>query len=265
MPGATRQCRRCDPNAETEPEPTSRNLKCVFCTTEKPQQAFPSSAVHHRADKTQRALCYECCRPKCTNPQCQTCKICRREECSDANCTTEITSLNSQLLPKSEHERDTWECLKCSLMVCDICEKAKPLIAFPSSALDNRHRNTKTRNCRCLDCSRPPCIFLPKCKTCIKCRGDSCLKGPTCTKEIKTLNLKQLPKTKEEVTTYSCTRCRYVRCTVIQPDGSRCGKERRAHARASAKQRQEEYNCGDCLTWMLSQTTLQKAKASAPS
>ncbi len=88
------------------------------------------------------------------------------------------------------------------------------------------------------------------------------MKGTSCSKESKSLNPKQLPKTKEEAKNYACTRCRYVRCTVTQPDGSRCGKERRPHARAEAKRKQQEYNCGECLTWLLSQATLQKAAAS---
>ena len=60
-------------------------------------------------------------------------------------------------------------------------------------------------------------------------------------------------------------KCRYVRCILRRPDGSICGKERRANAKAKARRDKTDYKCGDCLTWLLSQDTLRKAAASTRS
>ena len=147
------------------------------------------------------------------------------------------------------------------LLKCSICNDTKPSSAFSPSAI----KNMSQRIFRCYDCSRPPCMFIPKCTTCTKCRDEKCKKGARCTKSIETLNSKLLPATAEEVQKYACDKCRYVRCIVMQPDGSICGKERRANAKAKARRDKTDYKCGDCLTWLLSQDTLRKAAASTRS
>ena len=149
---------------------------------------------------------------------------------------------------------------KCIVLKCDICQTTKPQSAFPASAV--KHYADSTQNSRCYDCSHPPCMFLPRCKTCAQCRRPTC--RPTChaaicTKRIETLPSEELPTSAEEVQNFACKRCKYVRCIVKQADGSRCGKERRHNAQAKARKNQEEYSCGECQTWLLSKTSLREA------
>ena len=152
-------------------------------------------------------------------------------------------------------------CLECEgkrvVLKCDICQKMKPKSAFPASAL--KHYATSTQNSRCYDCSHPPCMFLPRCTTCAKCRNPKCHEA-ICTKRIETLPSAELPASAEEAQNFACKRCKYVRCMVKQADGSRCGKERRHNAQAKARKNREEYSCGDCRTWLLSQASLREAK-----
>ena len=152
-------------------------------------------------------------------------------------------------------------CLQCeakpSGLKCDICKVTKPTKEFSTSA--QRNHTSTTQKTRCYDCSHPPCMFLPKCTTCTKCRRTTC-RDRNCSKEIETLHPSKLPGTFEDVHNYACLRCAYVRCVVKQADGTRCGKERRHNARANAKRNQEEYKCGKCETWWSSLATLRDAK-----
>ena len=77
--------------------------------------------------------------------------------------------------------------------------------------------------------------------------------------QIETLPSPQLPATAEDLKTFACERCKYVRCIVRHQDGSVCGKERRPQARAQARVHQKDYQCGECQTWLHSQKTLKEA------
>ncbi len=148
-------------------------------------------------------------------------------------------------------------CLECEAQtptfMCDICNISQPVGAFSASTL----KHSKTQNTRCYDCSNPPCMFRPKCTTCTKCRGTTC-KDTNCTKDIKTVASEHLPASVEDVKTFACLRCIYVRCIVRLPDGTACGKERRQNAKAKARRNHTDYTCGDCQTWLFSQATLRK-------
>ncbi len=136
-------------------------------------------------------------------------------------------------------------CLECAGqsggVQCDICKETKPTNAFPASA-----RANQSWNIRCYDCAHPRCMFSPQCMTCTTCRDYTCqTKG--CNEPIETLNSDYLPKTFEEVQSYACGRCQYVRCIAKKPDGSRCGKERSRKKRSQARQCQEDFTCSECL------------------
>ena len=126
-------------------------------------------------------------------------------------------------------------------LLCDICSLTKPENIFSVSALKNRA--AKTQVTRCHDCSHPPCIFLPSCTTCAKCRNPTC-RTKICSKAIEPLPSMELPASAEKVQTFECKRCKYVRCIVVQPDGTRCGRERRHNAQAQAKRLHNDYKCG---------------------
>ena len=148
---------------------------------------------------------------------------------------------------KADKEREV-QCLECeaktTTLVCDICSLTKPENAFAISALHNRA--LKTRKTRCHDCSHPPCIFLLSCTSCAKCRNPTC-RTKICSKAIEPLPSMELPASAEKVQTFECKRCKYVRCIVVQPDGTRCGRERRHNAQAQAKRLHNDYKCGACL------------------
>jgi hypothetical protein len=161
------------------------------------------------------------------------------------------------------HRHDqTAICIQCQAkektIACDICKVAKPRNAFSDSAIMNLAHTSQ--NSRCYDCSHPPCMFLPKCKTCANCRDHTCKKHAKCKKDIETLPSKQLPATLKECQTFACNSCKYVRCIVIQQDGTLCGKLRRNNAKKKARDNKEDYTCGECQTWLLSQRTMRENK-----
>ena len=143
-------------------------------------------------------------------------------------------------------------CLDCEaqkpMVTCSICKVSKPVDRFSASAL--RHKSQ--RDIRCLDCSNAPCMFLPKCETCTKCRNPKCKKS-NCREAAKPVNSQELPASFEEVMNFACQSCRYVRCIVKQPDGTLCGRKRRHNAQATARKNRTAYSCAECQTWLLSQ------------
>ena len=207
------------------------------------------------------------CTPGACTPGVCTLGVCMPGVCTPGVCTPwkinkhEDSFSKSQWHNRRERPATCLECQNMDLLKCSICHDTKLSSAFSPSAI----KNISQQNFRCYDCSRPPCMFIPKCTTCTKCRDEKCKKGARCTKSIETLNSKLLPATAEEVQKYACDKCRYVRCIVMKPDGSICGKERRANAKAKARRDKTDYKCGDCLTWLLSQDTLRKAAASTRS
>ena len=53
----------------------------------------------------------------------------------------------------------------------------------------------------------------------------------------------------QDVQTFACTRCKYVRCMGMQADGPRCGRGRPRNARVqTARVRHQGYTCGRCET-----------------
>ena len=142
------------------------------------------------------------------------------------------------------------------MMRCDICAVDKPGGEFSASTMNNRCRRT----IRCLDCSSPPCMFLPRCETCTKCRNQKCNKNSS-TEAGKALGAQELQASFEEVMNFACQCCKYVPCVVRQPDGTLCCQKRRENARAKAKKSRTAYSCGECQTWLLSQKSLQEAAA----
>ena len=254
--------------ADTEKRYKKKNLlkdalwECSSCKKELPWTAYFVKGSDKEWDKQ-----YEdrICRPGALREchECNPWSDVRMHECTKCGISK----------PQDAYSRSQWhnklqrlaKCLQCEkledLLKCSICHDTKPSSAFSPSAI----KNISQRIFRCYDCSRPPCMFIPKCTTCTKCRDEKCKKGARCTKSIETLNSKLLPATAEEVQKYACDKCRYVRCIVMKPDGSICGKERRANAKAKARRDKTDYKCGDCLTWLLSQDTLRKAAASTRS
>ena len=125
---------------------------------------------------------------------------------------------------------------------CGFCKQTKPRNAFSASAIEDRK---KDQNFRCYDCSHPPCMFLPNCMTCTSCRDYKC-QSTNCNKPIKTLNSKYLPKRIEELDSFACGRCKYVRCIAMKPDGTRCGKMRSRKMQSQARQLKEDFLCAEC-------------------
>ena len=155
-------------------------------------------------------------------------------------------------------------------MLCEVCNQNKDISAFSKS--DYANKTDTTRTTRCKDCSNPPCVFQPRCKTCVICRDSACRNSGNkkpCTKPRKALPVKFLPTTTEDVLNFACKRCRYERCVVRQADGTICGEKRernpdtaRRHGlmtRKRAKVKKEDYKCRKCQTWMLSQRNLKGA------
>ena len=149
------------------------------------------------------------------------------------------------------------------MATCSICKISKPVHRFSASAL----RNKSQRDIRCLDCSNPPCMFLHhKCETCPQCRNPACRKKGRCTDGIadSTANSQQLPASLEDVRNFACDRCRYVKCIVRKPDGTVCGAQRKGKRhQTQARKDKEDYSCGDCRTWLLSQESLKQVRSSA--
>ena len=182
------------------------------------------------------------------------------------------------LVPEASYSQSVWHhkadtnrhiiCLACEKnraanhhhcdLECDVCCLSKPRAAFPENYL--KHKLGSTTRLRCIDCWHPPCMFMTKCPTCIHCRDEKCKVRANCSKDIKPLQRGELPMTMADVKNFACTRCRYVRCTVRQADGTLCGKERRHNAQATARKKKQEYTCGDCETWLLSQESLRRSK-----
>ncbi len=222
--------------------------RCNQCGKLKGKTEYSASMWHHKASTDRTIICLQC-EAKNIEGAKHPCN-----KCGQWKLQTEYSA--SMWNHKANTDRMII-CLECEAQTptfrCDICNISKPVGAFSASALSH----SKTRNTRCYDCSNPPCMFRPKCTTCTKCRGTTC-KETNCTKDIKTVPPEHLPASVEDVKTFACQRCIYVRCIVRLPDGTVCGKERRHNAKAKARRNQTDYTCGDCQTWLFSQATLRK-------
>ncbi len=152
--------------------------------------------------KDRRTICFQCCRPQCTSTVCQTCTVCRDPACKDRNCTKPIQVPNSQQLPRTLKEVETFLCIHCRV-ICGVCKEALGQDEYAESMWHNRFSTQRTL---CLRCCRPPCIS-PQCKTCKVCRDPEC-KRRKCDDAVKPLNPKQLPSTLDEVKAYLCKDCR---------------------------------------------------------
>ena len=216
---------------------------------------YSSSMWKNRTQSDRRIICSDC---EAKDEKAKACELCRVSK------------------EKSHYSKSMWKhgfythrkiiCIECEAeqnaiektTFCDICKIAKPIHAFSDSANENKKK--ATQNSRCYDCSHPPCMFLPNCKTCVKCRDHKC-RTSNCRKDIKTLNSMVIPATMEECQTFACERCKYLRCTVVQNDGNVCGKLRRLKTIKKARDKEEDYKCGDCQTWLLSRRILQCNKS----
>ena len=236
---------------------------CDVCRALEPESAYTQSMWHHRIERG--ATCVNCqARSKTPCTLCGNYEIgLRTHVCSRCGISKTKASYSlSMWHHKQEDSARQILCLECEAaapgLKCDICDQMKPTTAFSSSALN--HRGDTKRKLRCVDCSKPPCMFLPMCKTCTACREEQCGGGRRCPQKITTLPTPLLPATLEAVQNYACATCRYVRCTVRQTDGSICGKERRRKAKTKAKKDKETFQCGDCQTWLLSVASMQRAR-----
>jgi len=238
---------------------TCKSLQqCHVCKEYKRADGYSQSAWQNRAARS--ATCLSC-EAESRRP----CQQCGHEmgipkaRCSRCNKVKPRAGYSAgHWLNKGKKDRQI-VCLECEDiwggLRCDICGVMKPPESFTAGSW--KHKADQNRCSRCLDCAHPPCMFLPNCKTCEKCRGAKC-KAPNCTKAIETLPSPQLPTTAEDARSFACETCRYVRCTVVQTDGTRCGAERRQKTRAKAKARREHYECGQCQTWKASCSTLEQ-------
>ena len=222
---------------------------CFICGERLTKEYYSPAAWHNRRERA--AVCLECEAHR--HAICESCGY--AVDLPKARC-----SRCGKLKPRDGFSPGQWNhkkekdrqilCLACEEtkpgLRCDICGEVKPYSSFGAGSLDNKGKDG--RRARCFDCAHPPCMFLPSCKTCAKCRRPGC-KEPNCKKDIETLPSKQLPKTKEDVQNFACEHCEYVRCIVVQQDGTRCGRERTKKTRAKARARREHYECGQCLTW----------------
>ena len=179
--------------------------------------------------------------------------------------------VKKQCSPSMWHHWDATDrqfmCLECEAqtprLTCHICNISKPEDQFAASALHHKSH----RNIRCLDCTRPPCMFLAqKCATCPQCRDPVCRKKGRCTAgiQVATVNSQQLPASLEDIRNFACDRCRFITCIVRRHDGTLCGAQRKGKKQqAQARQDKQDYSCDDCQTWLLSQKRLQTAAASS--
>ncbi len=230
-------------NSDAEQEATH---PCQQCGMSVPHSGYSDSMWHNKQTSNRTIICLQCEAKNIAKHPCN--------KCGQSKLQTEYSA--SMWNNKSRTDRMIL-CLECEAQtptfMCDICNISQPVGAFSASTL----KHSKTQNTRCYDCSNPPCMFRPKCTTCTKCRGTTC-KDTNCTKDIKTVDSEHLPASVEDVKTFACLRCKYVRCIVRLPDGTVCGKERRQNAKAKARRHQTDYTCGDCQTWLLNQATLRK-------
>ena len=198
------------------------------------------------------------------------CKDCEAQtpmvRCSTYNISKPVDQFPASAL-MNKSRRDI-RCLDCSnlqspMVTCSICKVSKQVDQFSASAWRNKSR----RDIRCLDCSNPPCMFLHhKCETCPQCRNPACRKKGRCTDGIadSTANSQQLPASLEDVRNFACDCCRYVICIVRKLDGTVCGAQRKGkRQQTQARKDKEDYSCGDCRTWLLSQESLKQARSSA--
>ena len=240
-----------------------RGLLCDVCQQTKPRSAFTAGMLQNAKRKSQRTLCKTCCRPRCTAVHCPTCTICRDPACLTPNdkstCKGEITALHPKQLSKTAEDVKAYLWETCVAkeqrqgLLCDVCQQRKPRNAFTAGMLKNA-THTKQRTL-CKACCRPECAAA-SCNTCKSCCDGKC-KSKTCTKPIEALHARQLPKTHREVLDYFCERCRFIKCIVRKPDNTFCSKERRGFkAQARAREAMEDFKCGECQTWLLSQETL---------
>ena len=73
---------------------------------------------HNKASNTQRTLCNDCCRPKCTASTCNTCKVCRQPHHKRKNCEDDIVALEKSSWPTHVDQLKTWLCSVCKANIC---------------------------------------------------------------------------------------------------------------------------------------------------
>merc|ERR1711869_42370 len=93
--------------------------RCAVCNEAKAKAEFPASMWHHRFDKDQRTLCFDCSKPRCTSQQCTICPTCRDPDCkARMKCKNEIKPLNSKQLPQTMMYVQTYLCQTCQKITC---------------------------------------------------------------------------------------------------------------------------------------------------
>ena len=218
---------------------------CKECKHHKDATEYTPSMWTHRF--TRPPTCIECQEEARKN--CESCGYqfaLEKKRCSECGMAKPQTHFSPSMWHHKGASDRTIKCLECEAKMptarCDICHTTKPTQAFPASAISHQTHN---QNTRCYDCSHPPCMFLPNCMTCARCR-DSKSQAQNCTRPIQTLNSNYLPKNYEEVKSFACDRCQYIRCIAVKPDGTRCGKMRSRKKHSQARQSKQDFICAEC-------------------
>ena len=96
--------------------------ECNLCGRSFPQTAYSSSMWQKRHLGTQRTLCLDCSRPRCTAKHCKTCRTCRSENCTKtikrSHCSDDIVPLHPKHLPQTMQEVQEFLCSKCRYITC---------------------------------------------------------------------------------------------------------------------------------------------------
>ena len=97
---------------------TACRFPCDVCGETKGKDGYPPSMWQNRSKRTQRTLCFRCCRPPCSSKTCKTCAVCRDPNCKRRKCDSAIQPLNARNLPRSIDEVEQFLCATCRNITC---------------------------------------------------------------------------------------------------------------------------------------------------